>query len=141
MHILLLQLHRYLMSFIPLFLHLLVITFQFTDNTYIIAKTIECKETEYDFKIFLKKDLPLSHTFSIKNISLSEFIIENICTTCSCISVKCDRKVVKSGESANITLSFNDEHEDGDFCKSAIVYVSTLNRPFVLRIKGKRGNY
>ena len=83
---------------------------------------IECTETEFDFNRFLSSD-KCSHTFVIKNISKEDIVVQQVCTTCLCISVSWDKKIVRAGK--------------GRFNKSIIVCLSNMKRPFLLRIKGE----
>ena len=97
---------------------------------------IECIETEFDFNRFLSSD-KCSHTFVIKNTSKEDIVVQQVCTTCSCISVSWDKKIVRAGESTAITATYYSPSYKGSFNKSIIVYLSNMKRPFLLRIKGE----
>jgi len=101
-----------------------------------IANCIECSEIEFDFKTISCLD-KCSHTFFIKNISKEDIIVQQICTTCSCISVGWDRTVIHSGESTSINVTYFSPTYQGSFNKSIIVYLSNLKKPFMLKIRGK----
>ena len=118
------------------FFPFLLFSSQYIANADTIANAIECIETEYSFGDINPSDIPISHTFNIKNISTTSFYIEHVSTTCSCVSASWDSKKIRPGDTGKIILFFTDNHKDGEFNKLGIVYVSTLKQPFALRIKG-----
>lgn len=97
---------------------------------------IECSETEFDFNCFSSSD-KCAHTFVIKNISRKDIVVQQVCTTCSCISVNWDKTIVHAGESTAITVTYYSPSYKGRFNKAIIVYISNMKRPFLLRIKGE----
>lgn len=113
-----------------------IISLQNCNNEKEIAKILECSETEYDFGTVASTSVPLSHTFVLKNISQSDCYIELISTSCSCVTVKYNKKRILPGDTEEITLTFSSQDYSGKFNKSAIVYISNIKNPFALRIKG-----
>lgn len=103
----------------------------------VIAKIVECSELEHDFGQVTTDSLPISCTFVLKNISDKDIYIAQICTTCSCTSVKWDRQIIHSGEKKEISVTYDDNKETTKFNRSIIVYLSDTKNPFSLRIKGE----
>lgn len=120
----------------PLLLAICCLTQLEQTDKYVIANALECNEVEYDFSTVKASSIPLAHTFFLKNITQKDCYIKVICTSCSCMTVKYDRKMIQPGEIKEVTLIFNDADYSGKFDKTAIVYMSNIKNPFALRIKG-----
>lgn len=103
----------------------------------VIAGIVECNEIEHNFGQVEASSLPVSCTFSLRNISGKDIYIKQICTTCPCTTVLWDRQTIHNGEVKSVTVTYSENKEITKFTKSIIVYLSDLKNPFSLRIRGE----
>jgi len=97
---------------------------------------IEFNEKIHDFGDILLSDGPVKCTFSFKNVSDSPIVVYNVVSSCGCTTPNWTREPVKPGQSGEIRVVFNNDQGPYPFEKTLTVYVSGVNRPVVLRIRG-----
>jgi hypothetical protein len=88
----------------------------------------------YDFGT-IKTNVPVSHTFILKNTGSVPLIINRVSTTCGCTASEYPKEAILPDKSADITITFNASAK-GAFNKSATVYSNASNETVVLNIKG-----
>ncbi|MDP3445433.1 MAG: DUF1573 domain-containing protein [Ignavibacteria bacterium] len=77
-----------------------------------------------------------SYTFIFKNIGKQPIIINTVISSCGCTTPVWTKNPVLPGENGKIDVTFLNDQGPYPFDKSLTVYVSGLNRPVILRIKG-----
>ena len=92
--------------------------------------------TVHDFGRIDTKDGAVSCTFTVTNIGTEPLNIFAVTTTCSCTSSAWTRKSIAPGESGTIDATFTNDEGPYPFDKTLNVYLSGLERPVVLHIKG-----
>ncbi|MFA6676289.1 MAG: DUF1573 domain-containing protein [Bacteroidales bacterium] len=97
---------------------------------------IKFDKTIYDFGDILISDGPKSCQFKFTNISNKPIIIHNVITSCGCTDPSWTRKPVKPGENGYLKILFKNDQGPFPFDKSITVYVSSLDKPVMLRIRG-----
>ncbi len=97
--------------------------------------TVEFDSTVHDFGDVLLSDGPLSCEFSMKNIGSKPVVIYNVTTSCGCTDAKWPKEPIAPGQTATISTTYTNE-EDYPFDKTITVYVSDVNRPILLKIRG-----
>ncbi len=74
-------------------------------------------------------DAPETYRFEFSNRSFRKVKIERVLTTCSCLFAICDRKVIRPGETAVISVRFNPKGQEGKSERSIYVYTGKGNGP------------
>lgn len=92
--------------------------------------------TVYDFGRIDTRSGAVSHTFTVTNIGTEPLNIFTVTTTCSCTSSSWTRKSIAPGESGTIDATFTNDEGPYAFDKTLNVYLSGLERPVVLHLKG-----
>lgn len=90
----------------------------------------------YDFGKIDTRDGAVSHTFTVTNIGSEPLNIFTVTTTCSCTSSAWTRKSIAPGGSGTIEATFTNDEGPYAFDKTLNVYLSGLERPVVLHLKG-----
>ena len=93
-------------------------------------------KTVWDFGDFLLSDGPKSCEFSVKNIGERPFAILQVVSSCGCTDVTWTRSPVKVGESGVISATYSNDQGAYPFEKTLTVYVSSLSKPVILRLRG-----
>lgn len=87
---------------------------------------------EYDFGEIKQSGLIVSADFKVKNSGTEEVLIEKILTSCNCASAKIDKKTLKSGETAVLTVSFDPNYHFESYeqiMRTIVIYSNALNEP------------
>lgn len=100
-------------------------------------KVISFDKMVNDFGDILISDGPVSCSFAFKNISQKPIVIHQIASSCGCTTPTWTREPVMPGQSGKIDVTFTNDQGPYPFEKSLTVYVSGLDRPVVLKIKGQ----
>jgi len=89
------------------------------------------KETEYNFGE-VNEGSNIFYRFEIQNTGKSDLIIRKITAACGCTYAETDKKLIKSGESSFISVSFNTNGRVGDQHKTISVVTNDPHQPFVV---------
>ncbi|MBO4670480.1 MAG: DUF1573 domain-containing protein [Bacteroidales bacterium] len=92
--------------------------------------------TVHDFGKIDTRDGAVSCTFDVTNISESTLNIFAVTTTCGCTSAKWTRTDIAPGEKGTIDVTYTNDEGPYPFDKTLTVYLSGLERPVILHIKG-----
>ena len=90
----------------------------------------------YDFGDILLSDGPVKCSFTLKNIADFPVTIHNIISSCGCTTPVWPRTPVAPGETATISVTFTNDQGPFPFDKTLTVYVSSLQRPVLLHVRG-----
>lgn len=97
---------------------------------------IEFNKMIHDFGDISLSSGKQGYTFTFKNIGKQPLIINTVISSCGCTTPVWTKSPVLPGESGKIDVTFLNDQGPYPFDKSLTVYVSGLNRPVILRIKG-----
>ena len=97
---------------------------------------IEFDAKVHDFGDILISDGPVSCNFKFRNIGTDPIVVHNVVSSCGCTTPDWSREPIRPGESGNIKVVFSNNQGPYPFEKTLTVYVSGVNRPVVLRIRG-----
>ena len=100
-------------------------------------KVISFDSKTHDFGDILLSDGPVTCEFVMTNISNSPIVIHNVVSSCGCTVPDYDKKPIEPGKSTNIEVTYANDQGPYPFNKTITVYVSGVNRPVVLKIKGQ----
>ncbi len=90
----------------------------------------------WDFGVVIYGDAP-SQTFTIKNEGDADLILDRVKGSCSCTVPKLKVKLLKPGESAEVTVNFNTKKRQGQISTLVQVRSNDPVRPLVsYRVKG-----
>lgn len=90
----------------------------------------------HDFGDVLLSDGPLSCSFRFTNISPSPIIIHRVISSCGCTTPEWPKSPVMPRDTGSICVTFTNDQGAYPFDKTLTVYVSGVNRPVVLRVRG-----
>ncbi|MCH2235527.1 MAG: DUF1573 domain-containing protein [Crocinitomicaceae bacterium] len=96
--------------------------------------SIEWETTEIDLGE-IEQGKPVDITFNFNNTGNEPVIISDVKAGCGCTIVNFDKKPIPSGDSSEITATFNAKAE-GPFNKSIRVYTNVNDTPIILRFNG-----
>lgn len=92
--------------------------------------------TVHDFGTLTVNDGVQSHTFTVTNIGREDMVIYAVMTTCGCTKVDWTRETVPPGKSGKISVTYANEDGPYPFDKTLKVYISGIDKPVVLHLKG-----
>ena len=104
-------------------------------NTY--GGIVRFDKTVHDFGDILVSDGPVSATFTAENVSGKNMLIYNVVSSCGCTDVTWTREPVKPGESGKVKATYKNDEGGYPFDKTLTVYVSGLQQPVILRLRGE----
>lgn len=90
----------------------------------------------HDFGDILLSDKEVDCTFEFKNISKKPVVVHNVVSSCGCTVPKWTHEPVMPGKTGSIKVVFKNDQGPFPFKKSVTAYISGVNRPVVLQIKG-----
>ena len=128
---------KYAILLLAAFLFGTVTTFAQTGKSQPEEKVVSFDSKTHDFGDVLLSDGPVSCKFVMKNISDSPIVIHNVVSSCGCTVPDYDHKPIQPGESTAIEVTYANDQGPYPFNKTITVYVSNVNRPIVLKIKGQ----
>lgn len=97
---------------------------------------ISFDKIEHNFGDILISSGPKECTFTFKNVGDSPIAIHRVLSSCGCTEPTWTQRPIRSGESGEINVTFNNDQGPYPFNKTLTVYVSGLSKPILLRIKG-----
>lgn len=100
------------------------------------SSVIEFNKLVHDFGDITLNSGKHKYTFTFKNTSTSPLVIQTVISSCGCTTPVWTKNPVKPGESGKIEITFLNDQGPYPFDKALTVYVSGVNRPIILRIKG-----
>jgi hypothetical protein len=128
---------KYAILLLAAFLFGTVTTFAQSGKTQPEEKVVSFDTKTHDFGDVLLSDGPVSCKFVMKNISDSPIVIHNVVSSCGCTVPDYDHKPIQPGESTAIDVTYANDQGPYPFNKTITVYVSGVNRPIVLKIRGQ----
>ena len=99
-------------------------------------EVVEFDEKVHDFGDLLLSDKSVSCKFRFKNISKKPIVVHNVVSSCGCTVPKWTKAPVRPGETGTIDVTFKNDQGAYPFSKSITAYISGINRPVILHIKG-----
>lgn len=100
------------------------------------SEVISFDEKVHDFGDVLLSAGPLKWRFNFTNISSKPLVIHNVISSCGCTTPKWQKEPVKPGEKGYVDIIFSNDQGPYPFDKTLTLYVSGVNRPVILRIRG-----
>lgn len=97
---------------------------------------ISFDKVEHNFGDILISSGPKECTFTFKNVGSGPIAVYRVLSSCGCTEPTWTQKPVKSGETGEIKVVFNNDQGPYPFNKTLTVYVSGLSKPILLKIKG-----
>lgn len=98
---------------------------------------VEITDNPFNFGEITKKDT-IKHTFFIKNISKTLLVITRALPSCTCTLTSFDKKVVRFGESAKISVQYVPKSTHKGFVSSTVIVECNAEDGVVkLILKGK----
>ena len=99
-------------------------------------EVVKFEEKVHDFGDLLLTDKSVSCKFKFKNISKKPVVVHNVVSSCGCTVPHWTREPVKPGDTGTIEVTFKNDQGAYPFSKSITAYISGINRPVILHIKG-----
>lgn len=121
-------------TFLLIFILFLAGTSVFAQNEF--GGVVRFDKTIYDFGDFKISDGEKQCTFNFTNISSNPIVIHRVISSCGCTEPVWTKSPVRPGEAGKIDVTFKNDQGPYPFDKSITVYVSDLDKPVILRIKG-----
>lgn len=97
---------------------------------------ISFDKVEHNFGDILISSGPKECTFTFKNVGKGPIAVYRVLSSCGCTEPTWTQKPLKSGESGEIKVVFNNDQGPYPFNKTLTVYASGVSKPILLRIKG-----
>lgn len=99
-------------------------------------EVVRFEEKVHDFGDILLSDKSVSCKFKFTNISKKPIVVHNVVSSCGCTVPSWTKEPVKPGEEGAIEVTFKNDQGAFPFSKSITAYISGVNRPVILHIKG-----
>ena len=97
---------------------------------------VRFEEKTHDFGDLLVSDKSVSCKFEFTNISKKPVVVHNVVSSCGCTVPHWTKEPVKPGEKGSIEVTYKNDQGAYPFNKSITAYISGINRPVILHIKG-----
>lgn len=101
-----------------------------------IDGVVRFDRTIWDFGDVTTGQGALNCSFKVTNISDSPAVIYNVVSSCGCTGVKWTREPLRPGASGTIDATYSNEEGPYPFDKTLTVYISGVNKPVILRLRG-----
>ena len=92
--------------------------------------------TVHDFGRVDIKAGAVNCSFTVTNIGNEALNIFAVTTSCGCTTAKWTREDIAPGDSGRIDISYTNDEGPYPFDKTLSVYISGLDRPVILHVKG-----
>ena len=99
-------------------------------------EVVRFEEKTHDFGDLLVSDKSVSCKFVFTNISDKPVVVHNVVSSCGCTVPEWTREPIKPGATGAIEVTYKNDQGAYPFSKSITAYISGINRPVVLHIKG-----
>ena len=100
------------------------------------SSVAQMDKTVHDFGDVLLSDGPLKCSFTLKNISDKPIVIYSVISSCGCTDVQWTKEPLRPSAEGTISATYSNDEGPYPFDKTLTVYVSGLNLPIILKIKG-----
>lgn len=97
---------------------------------------VELDATVHDFGDIYISDGPVSHTFTVTNISGKDILILSVVSSCGCTDVAWTRETLKPGAKGIISATYSNDEGPYPFDKTLTAYFDALKKPVVLHLRG-----
>lgn len=84
----------------------------------------------------INEDDVVKHTFKIKNVGSTNFIIADARGSCGCTVPTYSKEPLKPGETVNLDVQFNSANKQGEQTKTVTLFCNTAKRNETLYLKG-----
>ena len=88
------------------------------------AEQLRCDHDTHDLGTLSEDDKPVSHTFTLRNVSDKSVSIQRVRTTCGCTSAAFDSTAIAPGATTKVTLTYDPEGRPGTIDVNAYVYLA-----------------
>lgn len=102
----------------------------------VVDGIVEFDKTVHDFGDFMLSAGPQECAFSVKNVSQRAIAILTVTSSCGCTNVTWTKAPIKPGEKGSINATYSNDQGAYPFEKTLTVYVSSLSKPVILRLRG-----
>lgn len=99
-------------------------------------KVVSFDRKIHDFGDIVMTDGAVTCTFTFKNVSNSPIVVHNVVSSCGCTTPDWTKEPVLPGKEGIIKARFSNDQGEGAFDKTLTVYISNIDRPVVLRLRG-----
>ena len=87
-------------------------------------ETFRPDERTHDFGNIREADGKVSHVFRLKNTGTKPVAISATNTWCGCMVADYTKRAVRPGETAEVTVSLDPDHKNGNFVKQVVVLLN-----------------
>lgn len=102
----------------------------------LIGGSVEFDKVVHDFGDIAERDGPQTCTFKVRNAGKDPLAIYEVVTSCGCTDATWTKEPLLPGKTGKITVTYKNEDGPYPFDKTLTVYLSALNKPVILRIRG-----
>ncbi len=99
-------------------------------------EVVSFNEKVHDFGDLLLSDKSVSCKFEFTNISKKPIVVHNVVSSCGCTVPEWTKEPVRPGGKGVIEVTYKNDQGAYPFSKSITAYISGVNRPVILHIKG-----
>ena len=100
-------------------------------------KVVRFDSKVHDFGDILISEGPLSCSFSFTNISSAPIVVHTVTSSCGCTTPDWTKEPVQPGRSGVVKATFANDQGAAAFDKTLTVYISGIDRPVILRLRGE----
>lgn len=97
---------------------------------------VKFDKTIYDFGDFKISDGEKRCTFTFTNISNKPIVVHRVISSCGCTEPVWTKSPVRPGEKGTIDITFKNDQGPYPFDKAITTYISDVDKPIILRVKG-----
>ena len=88
------------------------------------AERLLCEQDSHDLGTLSEDDKPVSHTFTLRNVSTESIRIQRVRTTCGCTAATFDSTTIAPGSTTKVKLTYNPKDRPGTIDVNAYVYLA-----------------
>ena len=102
----------------------------------VIGGIVSVDKLVHDYGNVLESDKNLECTFTFTNVSDKPIVIHSVVTSCGCADPSWTKSPIKPNESGFVKIRYTNNQGPYPFSKNITVYISGLQKPVILKIKG-----
>lgn len=102
----------------------------------VVEGKVEIDHTVHDFGDVRIDAGPQNCVYTFTNVSDGEMIIFNVVSSCGCTAASWTRDAIPAGGKGVVNATYKNEDGPYPFDKTLTVYVSTVTKPVILRLRG-----